>query len=147
MIYTFECTCGHEKDVTASIKVGPPAHVTCKCGARMERQWRMPQVICAGDPDDIPKQFQTCDFGPGPIGDRHMFGIGEAAAKRKERLYTKAIAKRRTVLRENRDRKSSWRHTHSVPAELYHGKIRETGDRNYWEDRRNLERHTSCKVD
>jgi hypothetical protein len=33
-----------------------------------------------------------------------------------------------------------------VPAELYHGKIRETGDKDYWSDKRNLEQHTDTKV-
>jgi hypothetical protein len=37
--------------------------------------------------------------------------------------------------------------THSVPVELYYGKIRESGDKDFWRDPQNLEQAKSCKVD
>ena len=37
--------------------------------------------------------------------------------------------------------------THEIPAHLYHGKIKQTGDRNYWLDDKNRNKHTSTRVD
>ena len=34
-----------------------------------------------------------------------------------------------------------------IPAALYHGKIKQTGDRSYWDNPKNRNRHKSCKVD
>ena len=138
MIYTFECiACKRQEDVQRSM-ADAPVPIPCSCGKPMQRVWKMPQIVTRGDPDEIPQKHQVCD--------RHMNGIGKAAAKKKERLYTAAIEERRRVLRDHRDPRSSMQHTHSVPAELYHGKIKQTGDKHYWNDPKNLERHTSCKV-
>lgn len=69
-------------------------------------------------------------------------------AARLERAYQKDLERKRAMVAERgkRSKKPGIRMTHSVPAELYHGKIRETGDRTYWSDRKNLEQHTDCKV-
>jgi hypothetical protein len=37
--------------------------------------------------------------------------------------------------------------THQIPAALHAAKIRETGDRQYWDDPKNRNRHKSCRVD
>jgi len=68
-------------------------------------------------------------------------------AERLEQAYSKDLERKRTMAAELKSsKKPKIRMTHSVPAHLYHGKIRETGDRNYWSDKKNLEQHTDCKV-
>lgn len=64
----------------------------------------------------------------------------------KERAFTKHIDDRRKLAKEAGHGKS-YRMSHSVPADLFHGKIRETGDPDYWDNPKNLNRHKSCKVD
>jgi len=65
---------------------------------------------------------------------------------RKEVAFKKAIKKRRAAL-ANGGNKGAFKHTTSVPAEMYHGKIKETGDPAYWDDKKNRDRHKGCKVD
>jgi hypothetical protein len=64
----------------------------------------------------------------------------------KEREFEEHIQKRRRLVRDAGSGKD-FRMSHSVPADLFHGKIRETGDENYWDDPTNLRRHKSCEVD
>lgn len=68
---------------------------------------------------------------------------GEVA---KERAFQKHITHRRDLVNRAGSGKD-YRMTHSVPADLFHGKIRETGDKQYWEDPKNRDRHKSCEVD
>lgn len=86
------------------------------------------------DHDDIPPDKRVLD-----LTDRR-------SAQTKEKAFGKHISDRRALVAEvghGRD----YRMSHSVPADLFHGKIRETGDKNYWDDPKNLNRHKSCKVD
>lgn len=64
----------------------------------------------------------------------------------KERAFEKHITFRRRLVREAGSG-TDFRMRYSIPADLYHGKIRETGDPNYWDDPVNLRRHKSCEVD
>jgi predicted nucleic acid-binding Zn ribbon protein len=68
------------------------------------------------------------------------------AARRKERAYGEHISERRKQLANDRNRNSGFKHTHSIPAELYHGKVRETGDKSYWNDPKNVAKHSDFKV-
>lgn len=68
---------------------------------------------------------------------------GEAS---KEKSFEKHVQHRRRLVRDAGSGKD-FRMSHSVPADLYHGKIRETGDEDYWNDPANLRRHKSCEVD
>lgn len=61
-----------------------------------------------------------------------------------ERRFHEHIQRRRSELQGQQ--KGQFRHTHSVPADLYHGKIKETGDKEYWSDPGNVSRHRDCKV-
>ncbi len=72
-------------------------------------------------------------------------GGSKAIGEKKERLFHKRIKERRAALKDGN--KGTIKHTHSVPTELYHGKIKQTGDKNYWRDPKNLAKHKSCKVD
>jgi len=69
-------------------------------------------------------------------------------AARLEKAYSKDLERKRAMVAERgkSSKKPKIRMTHSVPAHLYHGKIRETGDKDYWHDKANLEQHTDCKV-
>lgn len=85
------------------------------------------------DHDFIPHDKRVPDFT-----DRR----GEAE---KERAFQEHVHKRRSLVKET-GHSSSFRMSHSVPADLFHGKIRETGDKNYWNDPKNVSKHSSCKV-
>jgi hypothetical protein len=64
----------------------------------------------------------------------------------KEKAFQEHINNRRALVADAGHGKQ-YRMSHSVPADLYYGKIRETGDEKYWDDPKNLSRHNSCKVD
>ena len=104
----------------------------------LARVWTPPNFICPGDADEIPVGSR--------VTENTAFGDTKAQGVRKEARYQKAIQQRRRQLVENGDRKSTFRHTHSVPVELYHGKIKQTGDKDYWKDPKNLNRHKSSEV-
>lgn len=72
---------------------------------------------------------------------------GGKSADRVEHEFKKQIEQRRSQIRDAGGQRGSIKQTHSVPAHLYHGKIKETGDKNYWSDPKNLNRHTECKVE
>jgi hypothetical protein len=140
MIYTFTCPQGHANEVQAPISKGPPSSVTCWCRLEASRDWQadapMIDTSACRDHDFIPEQMR--------VASNDGFGIGKAKAAKKVDAYKQHIQKRRSQLADGN--KGSIKQTHAVPAELYHGKIRETGDKNYWQDRKNLDRHKSCKV-
>lgn len=104
----------------------------------LARVWTPPNFICDTKADEVP-------FGS-RVTENTAFGDTTSQGERKEAGYQRNIEERRQTLREHRDKKSSMRHTHSVPAELFHGKIKQTGDKNYWNDPKNLNKHRSCKV-
>jgi hypothetical protein len=70
----------------------------------------------------------------------------KAAARRKEAAYGEHIHERRKQLANDGNKRSSFKHTHSIPAELFHGKKKETGDDQYWNDPKNVAKHSDFKV-
>lgn len=97
---------------------------------------------------DIAPQHRVCaDTGGGvkngreiPAGHATMYGIGKDGAEKRERAHQKNLDNmRKAITQQGGQRKvdGGWKLTHSIPAELYHGKIRESGDKNFWEDKRN----------
>lgn len=80
-----------------------------------------------------------------PEGKRVKRASSPRSAQAEEARFQRHIEERRKQLADGGNR-GSIRHTHSVPADLYHGKIRETGDRNYWKDPKNLKKHKSTRV-
>lgn len=137
MIYTFKCDCGERQEWFGSIKSGPPPTLDCPCGESMSRDWAAdkPYIDASAcrDHDDIPEQARV------------QRSNAPSSPEREERRFAEHIKQRRAELKDGN--KGSFRHTHSVPADLYHGKKRETGDPNYWKDPKNLARHKSCRVD
>lgn len=139
MNYTFKCQrCGWTEMVVASIKDGPPEVVHCICGyADMQRDWQtdspMLDTSACRDHDDIPHEKRVAR------------SQAPRSAAREEARFQAHITERRKQLADGGNR-GSIRHTHSVPADLFHGKIKETGDKNYWQDPANVKRHSSTKV-
>lgn len=156
MIYTFECTsCASVHTVEKSMAEGPPKIVICSidgCRGIAYRVWEMPEFICKGDPDEIPVEHRTADVGGGigadgsllPTTHAQVMGPSKERARRRERGYQDFIDERRRLFREEGQEGAQM--THQVPIELYHGKIKQTGDKDYWRDESNLKRHKSCKV-
>lgn len=143
MIYTFRCDCDPDAwdQFERSIHEGPPPLVICSlcCGA-MYRDWKA----------DVPMiDTSAC---------RDHSTVKESARVRSrwdrnwkpetvERKFKENIDRRRREIRDAGGQRGSIKQTHAVPAHLYHGKIRETGDANYWSDPKNLAKHNECKVD
>lgn len=140
MIYTYYCIdCGSQQTIQRSIHEGPPEMIECGCGWGMVRDWQADcptiNVRSCRDPDFIPHE-------------KRVFSDQDRGSEAKiESQFQKAISDRRSQIKSAGGQRGSFRHTHSVPAHLYHGKIRETGDKNYWSDPKNLSKHKSCKVD
>lgn len=105
----------------------------------MDRDWKadapMLDTAACRDHSDIPYQKRVAS-----AWDRGTPGQVESQFKRH-------VEGRRKEIRDAGGQRGSFRQTHSVPAHLYHGKIKETGDKNYWNDPKNLSRHNECKVD
>lgn len=140
MIYTYKCSCMPDAwdQFVRSIHEGPPALVICQlCGSEMQRDWKndlpMIETSSCRDPDDIPEVHRV---------QRPSRPRSAAAEEAKFRRHVEA--RRRDVAEGNK--RSSFRQSHAVPADLYHGKIKQTGDRDYWRDPKNLQKHSSCKV-
>lgn len=141
MIYEFVCDkCGYGVDLESEPFV-PPKPPLCKsvfkCGSIMRRIYNA-QIDTTGcqDADFIPEEKRLC---PNP------HGMTKSQADKRTRKYAEGIRNRRRQLADGN--KGSIKQSHAVPAELYHGKIKQTGDRHYWQDPKNLNRHKSCKVD
>ncbi len=140
MIYPFKCEpCDKRVEFDNPISVGPPEEPPCDdCGTVMDRIWTMPTINTSScrDHDHIPETKRVS---------RGARNLSKAAATREERKFKNHIDERRKALADGGNN-GSFRHTHSVPADLFHGKIRETGDKEYWKDPKNVERHGSTKV-
>lgn len=140
MNYTFRCECGHRANVQASMVIGPPADMVCgKCGDKMGRDWQAdaPMLDTSGcrDHSDIPMRHRTAS------------AYDRRSPESMERQFHRQIQNRRKEIKDAGGQRGSIKQTHSVPTHLYHGKIKETGDKNYWSDPKNLNKHKECKVD
>lgn len=126
-------------EVRTSIKDVPLAWYPCECGAAAERLWEMPTFICDRadqDVDTVPPEFQVSErVTPETV----------AQGQRLERNYQKGLNDRRKQIAEEGG--GAIKQTHAVPAHLYHGKIRQTGDKSYWLDKKNRDKHKSTRVD
>ena len=139
MKYAFECyRCG-DKVVLNAKAFMPPYPPSCPdCKEAMNRIYNC-EINTYGckDHDQVKAEARIS---------RGLHDLGSSGAAREEARFQKHIQDRRRDLADGGNQ-GSFRHTHSVPADLYHGKIKETGDRNYWSDPGNLKRHSSCRVD
>lgn len=138
MIYLFAChDCGiaEEREARAFHPPRPRRCPTCNEPMSQVFNCNIDTSMCK-DHDDIPHAKRVSRGA----------GMSAAAAQREEVKFQRHISKRRKDLADGGNR-GGFRHTNSVPADLYHGKISETGDRSYWEDPRNLKKHSNTKVD
>ena len=139
MIYQFHCEpCELVTDLDAKA-FHPPKAPTCSCGEEMLRVYGC-AIDTAGckDVDEIPHGDRV-HYG----GERDISG-GQAAG-----IEAKHARHNESTRRELADggNRGLLRKTMQIPAALFHGKIKQTGDRNYWDDPKNRNRHKSCKVD
>ncbi len=140
MIYQMECaSCG---EVDISKPMSHPAKDGDQCpecmGFDTRRIFAMPQICTSGcsgasDPDDVPAEFG---------GTQDPLSGARTANVALEKAYQRDIEHKR----RNKTRGGSRQIKRSVPAELYHGKIKQTGDKNYWDDPKNRRRHPSTKI-
>lgn len=140
MIYTYTCEdCGSQRTIKRSIKRRPPEMLCCGCGCAMHRDWQADQPMidtsACRDHNFIPHEKR--------VASRYDRG-GEVAM---ESGFRRHIEQRRSQIRDAGGQRGSLKQTHAVPAHLYHGKIKETGDKNYWNDPKNLAKHNDCKVE
>lgn len=119
---------------------GPPPKVKCmRCFAVMDRDWQadepMIDTSACKDHNFIPHQKRVAS------------SWDRGSEEKIEGQFKKHIEQRRSEIRDAGGQRGSIKQTHAVPAHLYHGKIKETGDKNYWQDPKNLNRHSECRVD
>ena len=140
MIYTFKCSCGATTEVSRSMSEGPPPWAICGCGEVATRDWQadIPMIDTSGcrDASHVPEHARVRSAHDGKLSPQKI-----------EEQFKSQITNRRKQIRDAGGQRGTIRQTHSVPTHLYHGKIKETGDKNYWNDPANLQKHKDCKVE
>lgn len=140
MIYEFECLCCEGVVDLDAKAFHPPKAPRCPaCELTMQRVYgcRIDTSSCK-DPDDVAPEHRTSVSQERNLSARQANAI--------EKRHQKGITQTRRDLADGGN-KGDRRMTHQVPAALHAAKIKETGDRNYWNDPKNRNRHKSCKVD
>lgn len=139
MIYPFQCqSCDHPFTLERPMAEAPECIQECpECFEEAHRVWVSPHVVAIGcsarsDPDKVPERFRVTQDA--------LNGTSPKQAEKLERAYAEHIQ----TLRDNKRPGSSIKE--SVPAELYWGKIKETGDKKYWDDPKNRKRHKSVRI-
>jgi len=141
MIFQIECqSCGQvdiDLPMSTPAKDGVPCP-SCK-GTATIRLWTMPSICtvgCSGgsDPNDIPLGSR--------VNQTPWKDVSPEEGLRVEKAYHQNIER----LRKSKKASGSLRMLASIPGELYHGKIRETGDQSYWDDPKNRSRHKDFEV-
>lgn len=137
MIYPFECwTCETLIEVDSRPLQPPSAPMCCGRAARRIFGCAINTASCR-DHSDIPEAKRV-------VRSDLVTGLSTVDSAREERRFAEHIRRRRADLVGKQH--GTFRHTHSVPADLYHGKIRETADKRYWDDQKNVRRHKDCEV-
>lgn len=137
--YTYSCSCCKNVAVLRRSFEDGPTPETCSCGGTLEHD------LCA--------DISTVEFDTAACRDhntiersKRVYRPGtKAAADRKEAAYANHVKDRRAALKDGGN-KGKIKQSMAIPADLYHGKIRETKDRNYWSDPKNVSRHNDFKV-
>lgn len=137
MIYEYICEkCGSVRPVDAKPfhPPTPPLH----CERPMRRLYgAIIDTSDCQDHDYIPEEKRLC---PNP------HGLTKAQVQKREKRYREGIHDRRRQIAES-GKRGGWGQTHAIPPELYHGKIKQTGDKNYWRDKGNVKRHNNWRTD
>jgi len=140
MRYTFECpVCNKLETLNLSVEQCD-SHPPCpKCGEQMNRNfmadWMTQQINTTGckDHNQVKHKHRVAPGG---------MVFTEKQAERREELFRKDLALKKEAV-DRGGNKGSIRMKKSVPADLYHGKIKESGDKDYWNDKKNLNRHNA----
>lgn len=139
MRFNFTCPACDLEDYRETKAFSPPRNVKCEnCGVLMDRVYGC-QIDTSGckDHNFVPESSRVVDTD---------YNYDKRRGVAKEVAFDRAIKKRRAQLADGGN-KGGFKHTHSVPAELYHSKIKETGDKEYWKDPKNMKRHGNTRVD
>lgn len=139
--YTFKCEqCRHSELLLLQMKDYEKPRPCTRCEGMAHRDYdadlKTVQISNVG----------TRDHNKIPENKRVQGASSRKAAIAKERAYGEHIHSRRKQLADDGNRRSSFRHKMSVPAEIVHGKIKETGDKGYWDDPKNVARHKEWEV-
>lgn len=139
MIYEFNCDfCNSHTELDARA-FHPPKAPDCECGMEMQRVYGcMIDTSGCKDVDEIPAKDRIAHG----IGDKDLTSGQAEAIERKHHQHNEQT--RRDLAAGGN--KGQMKKTHQIPAGLFHGKIKQTGDKNYWDDDKNMNRHKSCKV-
>lgn len=140
MIYGFTCdSCFKRAEVESRPFHPPPAPFCSPCGAAMRRLYNC-HIDTSGckDHDEIPEQHR---IACGPIDRNLTSGQAEAI----EAKHQREMEQTRKQIRDGGN-KGSFKLTRKIPAPLFHGKIKQTGDRHYWDDPKNLKKHKSTEI-
>jgi predicted nucleic acid-binding Zn ribbon protein len=137
--YTFKCEACGDSELQRRPVEECNATFTCSCGGTRKR--------------DLAADFATINVDTSGCRDHNVIAREKrvyrpgtrAQADRKEAAYAKHVKQRRSQLREDGNR-GTIKQSHAIPADLYHGKIRETGDKQYWQDKKNVDRHKEFEV-
>jgi hypothetical protein len=137
--YTFICDdCGETAVLHRPFSVGPVSE-PCDCGGTRKHDFRT---------DVMTQEVDTTNCRDHNVisREKRVYRPGTRAdADKKEAQYSQYVKQRREQLREHGNR-GTITQSHAIPADLYHGKIRETGDKQYWNDKKNVDRHSAFKV-
>lgn len=137
--YTFKCEACGDSELQRRPVEECEATFACACGGTKQRDFAA---------DFATVQFDTSgcrDHNVIPREKRVYVPGSRSDADRREAKIAEGIKQRREQLREGGNQ-GSVKQTHAIPAELYHGKIRETKDKQYWQDPKNVDRHKDFKV-
>ena len=138
MIYDYWCECGARCDLPGTFQRPPKPPLCWTCEKIMHRDFGGICIDTSGckDHDEVPAKARTT---------QSPMGVSASRASKIEAAYAADIAAKRKA-NKHPGKKGSVVMSHSIPTELYHGKIRETGDKAYWQSPKNLSRHKSTKV-
>lgn len=138
--YTYRCEdCGRSEEQRRSFAEGPTS-CACSCGGRLEHDF-------AADIATVELDTSACRDHNVIERSKRVYRPGTRAnADRVEAAHAKHVRERRQQLKEGGNR-GRIKQSHAIPADLYHGKLRETKDRTYWQDPKNVARHNAFRVD
>lgn len=98
--------------------------------------WQTVRVDTSGckDANKIPERFQ--------VRSMHDRGTPEQIEKR----FAENVQHERELIATAGNKRSSFRKSHAIPSHIVHGKVKQTGDKDYWKDPKNLAKHSDWKV-
>ena len=142
MRYTFECKCGNLETLNLPVTECDSKPPCSKCGKKMTRNF-------VADLMTIQVNTNGCK-DHNKVAAKHRVPPGgmvftEKQAEHREELFRKDIALKKEAVARGGN-KGSIKMKRSIPADLFHGKIKETGDKQYWDDKKNLNRHREFEL-